>query len=110
VSPEPSKQPLFSLGQLVHHKRYDYRGVVVGFDATCKAEDGWYEFQTKGKDYRPTKDQPWYNVLVHGASHTTYVAQQNLEPDPCADAIEHPLLGSVFSTFLGGRYYRESLN
>jgi heat shock protein HspQ len=101
---------MFSIGQLVHHKRYDYRGVVVGFDATCTADEDWYEFQVKGKGYQPTKDQPWYNVLVHGASHTTYVAQQNLEPDPCGDPIQHPLVRTVFKTFLGGRYYRESLN
>ena len=23
---------------------------------------------------------PWYHVLVHGADHTTYVAERNLEP------------------------------
>lgn len=102
--------PMFSVGQLVHHKRYDYRGVVVAFDVACRADSDWYEFQVKGKSYRPSKDQPWYNVLVHGAGHTTYVAQQNLELDPCCDAIEHPLVDSHFKTFFGGRYYRELLN
>ena len=28
----------------------------------------------------PPKNQPWYHVLVHGADHTTYVAEQNLAP------------------------------
>jgi heat shock protein HspQ len=110
VTSETPKQTQFAVGQLVHHKRYDYRGVIVALDVVFGADPEWYEFQVKGKAYRPTKDQPWYNVLVHGAGHTTYVAQQNLEPDPCCDAIKHPLVDTHFKTFFGGRYYRESLN
>ena len=105
-----SEKPKFGAGQLVHHKLYDYRGVVVSSDPRCEAEDEWYDFQTQGKPNPPTKDQPWYRVLVHGKAHTTYVAEQNLEPDASSDPIEHPMLRRVFSTFFGGRYYRETLN
>jgi heat shock protein HspQ len=103
-------QPLFHVGQLVHHKRYDYRGVIVGFDPTCQAGDAWYDLQTKGKPYRPTKDQPWYHVLVDRAQHTTYVAQQNLEPSDDLSAVEHTAVDETFGTFLGGRYYKEHLS
>ena len=36
--------PLFQPGQLVQHKRYHYRGVVVAFDPNCQADDNppWY--------------------------------------------------------------------
>ena len=101
---------LFQVGQIVHHLRYDYRGVVVGYDHTCQADEGWYEFQTKGKSYKPTKQQPWYHVLVDGASHQTYVAQQNLKAGDSSHPINHPLVDRVFVSFLDGRYYKESLS
>mgnify|MGYP002530883864 CR=1 FL=1 len=108
--PEASSQPSFSLGQIVQHLRYGYRGVIVGWDPRCQAEDEWYEAQMRGKAYRPTKDQPWYHVLVHQATHTTYVAQQNLAPDPSLAPVEHPQLLRFFSSFFEGRYHREALN
>ena len=101
---------LFRVGQIVHHLRYDYRGVIVGYDLVCQAEDAWYEFQTKGKSYTPARQQPWYHVLVDGGTHQTYVAQQNLELDDSTHAIDHPMVDRVFQTFLNGRYHKESLN
>ncbi len=101
---------LFEIGQIVHHVRYDYRGVIVGCDTTCMADDAWYDFQTQGKSYKPTKQQPWYHVLVDGAASQTYVAQQNLELGDASHGIEHPLLDQVFATFLDGRYHVENLN
>ncbi len=101
---------LFQVGQIVHHLRYGYRGVVVGYDRTCQADDLWYETQTKGKDYKPTRGQPWYHVLVSGATHQTYVAQQNLEPGDSSLPIDHPMVDRVFATFLEGRYHKQNLN
>ena len=101
---------LFEVGQIVHHLRYGYRGLVIGYDATCKAGERWYEHQTKGKDYKPTKQQPWYHVLVDGATQQTYVAQQNLEPGDGRSPINHPMVRQNFATFLDGRYHRENLN
>jgi len=101
---------LFQVGQIVHHLRYDYRAVVVGIDLTCRADDAWYEAQTKGKSYTPSKDQPWYHVLVDGAAHQCYVAQQNLEPGDAGRPIDHAMLDRFFATFLDGRYYKENLN
>jgi len=106
-----ASEPLFDVGQLVHHRKFDYRGVIVGFDPTCQAAEEWYTFQTQGAVNKPTKEQPWYHVLVDGATHTTYVAQQNLEPAEERDEpIAHPLLDKFFQTFLGGRYYKDNLN
>jgi heat shock protein HspQ len=105
-----TKDVLFKVGEIVHHLRYDYRGVIVGCDATCEADETWYEFQTQGKSYKPTRQQPWYHVLVDGATHQTYVAQQNLEPGDSTRPIDHPLVDQAFATFLGGRYHKANLN
>lgn len=94
----------FAPGELVHHKRFDYRGAVVDVDATFQASDEWYEEVARS---RPPKDEPWYHVLVHGATHMTYVAERNLEPDESGEPIEHPLVGRFFASFSDGRYERE---
>jgi len=96
------KKPRFAPGDLVYHKRYHYRGVIVAADPECRAGDAWYQKnQTK-----PHRNQPWYHVLVDGAAHTTYVAQSNLEPDALGEPVQHPLLEHFFSGFDGRRYER----
>ena len=96
----------FAVGQVIHHRRYDYRGVVVGHDPQCEADEGWYQ----NNKTQPRRDQPWYHVLVDNAEQTTYVAEDNLEPDASDQPIRHPLVGKIFRGFLHGRYYREGLN
>jgi len=95
----------FSVGDLIHHRLFDYRGVIVDVDPVFQSTEEWYESVAKS---RPPKDKPWYHVLVHGASHATYVAEQNLERDESASPIEHPMLGHFFSRFESGRYVSEN--
>ena len=97
----PSANPKFFIGQLIHHKRFDYRGVIVDVDAGFEGEDEWYEQVAKS---RPPKDQPWYHILVHGAQHMTYVAERHLEPDLTGKPIDHPLIARFFSGFSDGLY------
>ncbi len=96
----------FAVGQVIHHRRYEYRGVIVAADRQCEADKDWY----KSNQTQPRRDQPWYHVLVHDAPHTTYVAQENLEPDPTGQPIRHAHLNRFFRGFLKGRYYAEALN
>jgi len=100
-----SQQPAakFSVGQVIHHKRFDYRGVITDVDPTFQLTDRWYEQMARS---RPPKDRPWYHVLVHESAQVTYVAERNLEPDESGDQIRHPLLGEHFTGFSDGRYER----
>ena len=66
----------FKIGQIVHHKLFDYSGVVFDIDPFFQSSDEWYEQVAQS---RPPKNKPWYHVLVHTAEHTTYVAEQNLD-------------------------------
>ena len=93
---------LFKQGQLVKHKRYGYRGVVVDFDMTCQADKLWYE----SNQTQPTRFQPWYHILVHEASHTTYAAQTNLVADDSGKEVIHPLVPYFFTEFISGLYIR----
>lgn len=68
----------FSVGELVYHRLFDYRGVIVDMDAKFMLSDEWYDQVART---RPPKDQPWYRVLVHSAHNETYVAERNLTTD-----------------------------
>lgn len=94
----------FSIGQLVHHLKFGYRGVVVDLDLTFAESDEWYERVARS---RPPKDRPWYRVLVDGSLHETYVAERHLEPDNAAEPIEHPRIDEFFDDFRDGHYVRE---
>lgn len=92
----------FFVGQIVHHKKFDYRGVVFDVDATFQGSDEWYELVARS---RPPKDRPWYHVLVDGAEHTTYVAERHLiESEKNNAPISHPLVAELCGEFHEGRY------
>ncbi len=97
----------FSVGELIHHRLFDYRGVIVDVDRDFQATDEWYEMVAKS---RPPKDKPWYHVLVHGSNSSTYVAEQNLQSDDLLQPISHPMLDYFFSEFADGRYIRNELD
>jgi len=94
----------FSVGELVHHRLFDYRGVIVDVDRDFQGTAEWYEAVAKT---RPPKNKPWYHVLVHGKTHSTYVAEQNLDPDDSGEPINHPMLEYFFSKFENGMYVRK---
>ena len=91
----------FRVGQPIHHKRFDYRGVIVDVDPVFQGTEEWYEAMAVS---RPPKDKPWYHVLVHDGEHRTYVAERNLEPDLTGEPVRHPELGQFFTGFTDGLY------
>lgn len=95
------RELLFHSGQVVRHKRYGYRGIIVDYDPTCQASDQWYFMNQT----QPDRDQPWYHVLVHGSDQVTYVAQSSLSPDESPESISHPLVEYFFKES-GGHYVR----
>ena len=98
----------FAIGQLVHHLKLDYRGVVVDIDLEFGLSDEWYEAVARSK---PPRDQPWYRVLVHESEQVTYVAERHLEADPVGGQVCHPQIERYFDAF-SGKYYarRRDLN
>lgn len=92
----------FAPGELVRHRRYGYRAVVVDFDLSCRASDAWY----LTNQTQPDRAQPWYHLLVDRALHTTYAAESNLEADGSGAPVVHPLVERFFDAFEGGRYVR----
>lgn len=94
-------QPKFTIGQVVQHRKFGYRGVIVDVDPVFQGTEEWYATMARS---RPPRDKPWYHVLVHESSHGTYVAERHLEPDETGGQISHPALGRFFDGFVDGRY------
>lgn len=91
----------FFVGQLVCHKLFGYRGVIVDVDPTYSLTEQWYGQMTSSK---PPRDKPWYHVLVHQHGHETYVAERNLEPDMSGAPVHHRLVQVVFQDLESGVY------
>ncbi len=99
--PMSAHEAKFQVGKIVHHKLFDYIGVIFDIDPIFQGTDEWYEHVARS---RPPKDKPWYHVLVDNAAHTTYVAEQNLEPVETPQRIMHPFVEQLFSEFDGEQY------
>jgi len=93
----------FGVGQLIQHRLFNYRGVIVDVDPVFQNSEEWYEQMALSQ---PPKDEPWYRVLVHNAVHETYVAERNLMTDASDEPISHPLVNTFFDRFDNGRYRR----
>jgi heat shock protein HspQ len=91
----------FHVGQIVHHKKFGYRGVIYDVDPEFHGTDDWYQKVARS---RPPKDRPWYHVLVDGQDITTYVAERHLEPDSENVPVSHPILNHLFSDLRDGCY------
>lgn len=97
-----NKTAKFSIGQIVNHKLFDYRGVIADADPSFQNTEEWYKNVALT---RPPKDRPWYRILVHNALHETYVAERNLELSNSGEPINHPLVDSLFDEFYNGAYH-----
>jgi heat shock protein HspQ len=93
----------FSVGELVHHRLFDYRGVIVDVDQSFQGTEEWYQQVARSK---PPRDKPWYHVLVHDSDQSTYVAEQNLAVDTVLEPINHPMVEQFFARFENARYVR----
>ncbi len=97
----PERKALFFVGQCVHHRLFDYRGVIVDVDPEFQGSEQWYRTMARS---RPPKDAPWYRVLVHETEQQTYVAERNLEPDRSGVPVVHSHIGAYFGAFRDGVY------
>jgi hemimethylated DNA binding protein len=74
----------FRVGQLVRHKKYGYRAVVMGWDEACKADLSWKR-RMRIHTLEHEDNQPFYNLLVDQRDDSrrdrTYAAQENLEDE-----------------------------
>jgi len=92
----------FKLVQIIHHRLFDYTGVIFDIDPIFQGSEEWYEQVARSC---PPKNKPWYHVIVHTSEQSTYVAEQNLDLEENPQAIQHPLINSLFTKFDGLQYH-----
>jgi heat shock protein HspQ len=106
ISPKapPVAHARFSIGDVVRHRMFDFRGVIFDVDPVFANSEEWY--QSIPEDIRPPKDQPYYHLLAENAesSYIAYVSQQNLLPDALGEPVDHPAIAGMFEEFDKGRY------
>ena len=98
----------FSIGDIVKHKHFEFRGVIYDVDFEFNNSEEWY--QSIPKNVRPKKDQPFYHLLAESSEtfYSAYVSQQNLLPDSESGPIHHPDIDNLFSDVSNGRYILKS--
>ncbi len=94
----------FTIGQIVRHRVYPFRGVVFDVDPEFNNTDEWYE--SIPENIRPRKDQPFYHLLAENeeTSYVAYVSEQNLLPDESNEPVSHPDVGEMFGKLHDGMY------
>jgi heat shock protein HspQ len=98
------REARFQIGQVVKHRFFPFRGVVLDVDPVFdNTEEWWLAIPEK---VRPAKDQPYYHVLAENETTTylAYVSQQNLVPDPDGGPVLHPEVPRHFGELRDGFY------
>ena len=98
----------FSIGDIVKHRHFNFRGVIYDVDFQFNNSEEWY--QSIPKDVRPRKDQPFYHLLAENndITYEAYVSEQNLISDDSDEPIKHPLIEEIFTGKKGSGYFRQS--
>lgn len=100
----PVSHARFSIGEVVRHRLFDFRGVIFDIDPVFANTQEWYD--AIPEDVRPQKDQPFYHILAENSdsSYVAYVSQQNLVTDGTDEPVDHPAIKGLFDSFADGRY------
>ncbi|MEL6435154.1 MAG: heat shock protein HspQ [Pseudomonadota bacterium] len=101
----------YTIGEVVRHRLFEFRGVVFDIDPEFDNTEEWY--QAIPEEIRPRKDQPFYHLLAENeeTEYVAYVSEQNLLPDAEHGPLRHPQIEELFDwSAENGRYLtREAL-
>ena len=95
----------YSIGQIVKHRKYPFRGLVFDVDPVfANTEEWWLSIP---EDLRPSKDQPFYHLFAENADteYVAYVSEQNLLPDTSNEPMHHPQVEAMFERSDNGSYH-----
>lgn len=89
----------FSIGQVVQHRLFPFRGVIFDVDPIFDNTEEWW--LSIPEDMRPDKNQPFYHLLAENdeTEYLAYVSEQNLLPDITGDPVRHPQVNEIFDRF-----------
>lgn len=96
----------YRIGQVIRHKIWGYRGVIIGWDPKLRAPEEWVKHNHR-KDKPHWRDMPNYSILVdirdRMTPQMTYIPEENIEIISNMK-IMHPSMDNYFETFDGAQY------
>ena len=103
------KAAKFSIGQIVKHRVYPFRGVIYDVDPEFDNTEEWW--LAIPEDIRPAKNQPYYHLLAENdeMAYEAYVSEQNLLVDGTGLPVSHPEVEVRFGE-LRDVYYQMARN
>jgi heat shock protein HspQ len=98
----------FTIGQVVRHRLFPFRGIVFDIDPEFANTEEWY--QSIPAERRPPKDQPFYHLYAENAEteYVAYVSEQNLLLDNSGEPLRHPQVAEIFEKDGRGSYRRRN--
>ena len=107
---EKPQKAKFSIGEVVRHRLFEFRGIIYDVDFEFNNSEEWY--QSIPKDVRPRKDQPFYHILAENdeITYEAYVSEQNLVLDDRNEPVSHPLVNEIFNGQSKDGLYLRSTN
>ena len=89
----------FSIGQIVRHRLFPFRGVIFDVDPEFSNTEEWWN--AIPADVRPRKDQPYYHLLAENeeTEYVAYVSEQNLLIDETGEPVRHPQVREYFESY-----------
>ena len=99
-----TKTAKFSIGQVVRHRLFSFRGIIFDVDPQFANTEEWY--QSIPAEVRPRKDQPFYHLLAENSEteYIAYVSEQNLLEDDSDEPVRHPQIRDLFDRRPDGQY------
>ena len=102
----------FSIGQVVRHKLFPFRGVIFDVDPEFSSSEEW--LTSIPEPIRPSREQPFYHLFAENSDshYVAYVSEQNLAVDDSGEPVDHPQIELLFDAGDDGSYKLrpESLN
>ena len=94
----------FTVGSVVRHKFYPFRGVVFDIDPVFDNTEEWW--LSIPAEVRPKKNQPFYHLLAENedTEYIAYVSEQNLLADKSGEPLRHPKVAELFVEGDDGRF------
>ena len=103
------RQAKFTIGDVVKHRVFPFRGVVFDVDPVFDNTEEW--LASIPEEVRPHRDQPFYHLLAENdeTTYVAYVSEQNLLADESGKPCRHPLLREMFMSPKRGVYRMKAM-
>lgn len=94
----------FSIGEVVRHKVFPFRGVIFDVDPEFANTEEWWN--SIPAEVRPSKDQPFYHLLAENddSEYVAYVSEQNLVSDESDTPLRNPQVEQIFDRGPTGQF------